>query len=130
MQAAQSRFAVARYYFIRDTKGRVISKLYVLVRDHVFWFANIGTDRAHRRTGMAGSLIERALLDFGDHEIYLRAIPYADREKNAQQLTVFYGRYGFMATQIPNVLCRPADPITQRDTRYRDPPMFHIMQGP
>lgn len=99
---------ISHRYRFDDSKGEPIAHVTLYEKGGVLWLTDLWTHPEYRRQGRAGRLLAAALARFGGEVIYLEVSPYTDQPVELATLAAWYGRFGFEATDVPNVLRRPA----------------------
>jgi GNAT superfamily N-acetyltransferase len=102
------RVLISHRYKFDDGKGETIAHLMVFERNGTIWLTDLWVHPEHREQGRARRLMEAAIARFGSEDIYLEAQPYTDQPVDLTALTAWYGGFGFVATDVPNVLRRSA----------------------
>lgn len=100
-------------YSFDDAKGECIAHIKVYERHGAIWLSDLWVHAEHRRQGRATRLMRAALARYGCETIYLEASPYTDQAVDLGTLTAWYGRFGFVATDVPNVMVRPATDLRE-----------------
>lgn len=104
---------ISHRYSFDDAKGECIAHLKVFERHGVTWFTDLWVHADYRTQGRATTLLQTALVRFGSEPIYLEASPYADQAIDLATLMEWYGRFGFVATDVPNIMVRPVERARQ-----------------
>lgn len=98
------------FFSVSDAKDEYIATLYAQKRHGVMWFTNLWVHGDHRRKGLGTKLLQTAVDELGGYDCYLQVLAYADQPLSDEQLTAWYGRFGFGQSGAPGVLKRYADP--------------------
>jgi GNAT superfamily N-acetyltransferase len=101
---------ITHRYAMQDGNGEVIAHVEVADRAGIRWLTNLWTHLDHRRQGYANALIETAMGEWQDRDLYLAVQPYTDQALDPGALALFYRSYGFVATSVPGIMLRPAQP--------------------
>ena len=91
---------------IRDGEGETIAELKLARRNLIWWLASLWVKPDVRRHGYATQLLNRAVAVMGQHDLYLHAQPFTDQPVPLDQLARWYNRWGFKATEVPDVMYR------------------------
>lgn len=109
---SEQPYSSHRYSF-DDAKGECIAHIKVIERYGTIWLTDLWVHPEHRKQGRATRLMEVALARYGCETIYLEASPYTDQAVDLGHLTAWYGRFGFVVTDVPNILMRPATDLRE-----------------
>ena len=90
-----------------DAKGDTIAHVRLFRRNQTWWITDLWVAAEHRKKGLATRLMTEAVQLYGDRVLYLEAQPYTDQPLAIDALTAWYGRFGFVATEVPDVMRRP-----------------------
>ena len=80
---------------IANAHDEPIATLDVVEAYSARYIVNVWVHPDEQQQGYASDLLRSAVATFGQHDLYLHALPYADRPLNEVDLCAFYARFGF-----------------------------------
>lgn len=94
------------YLGLDDAKGEAIAHVRLFRRNATYWITDLWVAAEHRKQGIATRLMNEAITLYGDRVLYLEVRPYTDQPLTYEALAAWYARFGFAATDVPDVLRR------------------------
>ncbi len=91
------RFNSSHQFYVPDESGDSIACVDVRFRHGVYWITAVSVDKAHRGKGLATMLINQAIRQYGEHDLYLNVYAYNDQPLDDRALVAFYGNFGFVS---------------------------------
>jgi hypothetical protein len=104
---------ICHEYRHENGKGEPVAHARVYERIGELWLTDVWCSPDDRNSGRATTIMQALIVDLGHRRIWLEIAPYTDAPLGGDRLAAFYSKFGFTATEVPGVMCRPAQEPAQ-----------------
>lgn len=95
-------------FYVVDQDGAEIATAVVYEKQGTLWITDVWVQYNHRKNGIATSILKEVIEQYKHRDLYLGVNGYTNRPMNDEQLTEWYKSFGFVETDVPTIMKRPA----------------------
>ena len=93
-----------------DTDGEIVTEGESFIRHGVRWIAKLWVQDSYRGKGLGNALLQALIREYQQDDLYRNVLAYNGQPIPDENLIKWYGKFGFVPTDFPGALRRPAGP--------------------